>query len=77
MLVGDAAYAMKPDEPIEHELLRNAVVAEVTVTNTEAVGAITLGSRHKVPYQTRWPPTPRAADSPSSLRTGPAPESPG
>ena len=26
---------MKPAEPIEHELLRNAVVAEVTVTNTE------------------------------------------
>ena len=26
---------MQPDEPIEHELLRNAVAAEVTVTNTE------------------------------------------
>ena len=26
---------MQPDEPIEHELLRNAVVADVTVTNTE------------------------------------------
>src|SRR5437667_7632770 len=27
---------MQPDEPIEHELLRNAVAAEVTVTSTEA-----------------------------------------
>src|SRR5438552_16798528 len=26
---------MQPDEPIEHELLRNAVAAEVTVTSTE------------------------------------------
>ena len=26
---------MEPDEPIEHELLRNAVAAEITVTNTE------------------------------------------
>ncbi len=26
---------MHPDEPIEHELLRNAVAAEVSVTSTE------------------------------------------
>lgn len=44
MLVRDAAHAMKPDEPIEHELLRNAVVAEVTVTNTE-VSPTSTGSR--------------------------------
>jgi len=34
-----------PDEPIEHELLRNAVAAEVTVTNTE-VSPTSTGDRH-------------------------------
>ena len=36
---------MQPDEPIEHELLRNAVVAEITVTNTE-VSPTSTGDRH-------------------------------
>ncbi len=36
---------MQPDEPIEHELLRNAVAAEVTVTNTE-VSPTSTGDRH-------------------------------
>ena len=34
-----------PDEPIEHELLRNAVAAEVTVTNTE-VSPTSTGDRY-------------------------------
>src|SRR6266566_1880281 len=37
--------AMRPDEPIEHELLRNAVVAEVTVTSTE-VSPSSTGDRN-------------------------------
>src|SRR6266851_2042967 len=36
---------MHPDEPIEHELLRNAVAAEVTVTNTE-VSPTSTGDRY-------------------------------
>ena len=36
---------MQPDEPIEHELLRNAVAAEVTVTNTEVISTST-GDRY-------------------------------
>ena len=36
---------MHPDEPIEHELLRNAVAAEVIVTNTE-VSPTSTGDRH-------------------------------
>src|SRR5438128_10223175 len=36
---------MEPDEPIEHELLRNAVAAEVTVTNTE-VSPTSTGDRY-------------------------------
>ncbi len=36
---------MQPDEPIEHELLRNAVAAEVTVTSTE-VSPTSTGDRY-------------------------------
>ena len=36
---------MQPDGPIEHELLRNAVAAEVTVTNTE-VSPTSTGDRY-------------------------------
>src|SRR5439155_15997271 len=36
---------MEPDEPIEHTLLRNAVAAEVTVTNTE-VSPTSTGDRY-------------------------------
>ena len=36
---------MQPDEPIEHELLRNAVAAEVIVTNTE-VSPTSTGDRY-------------------------------
>src|SRR2546422_2736666 len=36
---------MEPDEPIEYELLRNAVAAEVTVTNTEVISTST-GDRY-------------------------------
>ena len=36
---------MHPDEPIEHELLRNAVVAEVTVTKVE-VSPTSTGDRY-------------------------------
>src|SRR2546426_6114715 len=36
---------MEPDEPIEHGLLRNAVAAEVTVTNTE-VSPTSTGDRY-------------------------------
>jgi hypothetical protein len=36
---------MHPDEPIEHELLRNAVAAEVTVTSTE-VSPTSTGDRY-------------------------------
>ena len=36
---------MPSDEPIEHELLRNAVAAEVTVTSTE-VSPTSTGDRH-------------------------------
>src|SRR5712664_848613 len=36
---------MQPDEPIEHELLRNAVAAEVTLTNTE-VSPTSTGDRY-------------------------------
>jgi len=34
-----------PDEPIEHELLRNAVAAEVTVTSTD-VSPTSTGDRY-------------------------------
>src|SRR5438128_7542129 len=46
--MGDALPArsdMEPDEPIEHELLRNAVVAEVTVTKVE-VSPTSTGDRY-------------------------------
>jgi hypothetical protein len=36
---------MSPDEPIEHELLRNAVAAEITVTSTD-VSPTSTGDRH-------------------------------
>jgi len=36
---------MHPDEPIEHELLRNAVAAEVSVTSTE-VRPTSTGDRY-------------------------------
>jgi len=36
---------MHPDEPIEHELLRNAVAAEVTVTSSE-VSPTSTGDRY-------------------------------
>ena len=36
---------MQPDEPIEHELLRNAVAAEVTVTSAE-VSPTSTGDRY-------------------------------
>src|SRR5213592_320491 len=36
---------MSPDEPIEHELLRNAVAAEVTVTSSE-VSPTSTGDRY-------------------------------
>ena len=36
---------MEPEEPIEHELLRNAVVAEVTVTSTD-VSPTSTGDRY-------------------------------
>ena len=36
---------MSPDEPIEHELLRNAVAAEVAVTSTE-VSPTSTGDRY-------------------------------
>src|SRR2546427_12481571 len=39
-----ARSAMQQDEPIEHELLRNAVAAEVTVTNTD-VSPTSTGDR--------------------------------
>ena len=36
---------MHPDEPIEHELLRNAVAAEATVTSSE-VSPTSTGDRY-------------------------------
>jgi hypothetical protein len=36
---------MQPDEPIDHELLRNAVVAEVMVTKVE-VNPTSTGDRY-------------------------------
>ena len=36
---------MEPDEPIEHTLLRNAVVAEIMVTSTDIIPTST-GDRH-------------------------------
>ena len=46
-----------PDEPIEHELLRNAVAVEVTVKSTE-VSPTSTGDRH-LGLPRAVPPVPR------------------
>ena len=74
---------MQPDEPIEHELLRNAVAAEVTVTSTDVSptstgdGYIhierawaTTGAPSRSRRRRALPPRPRLSRSGHHRRTG-------
>lgn len=45
MLDFESRSDMPPDEPIEHDLLRSAVAAEITVTSTD-VSPTSTGDRH-------------------------------
>ena len=74
---------MQPDEPIEHELLRNAVAAEVTVTSTDVSPTSTSdgystssgpgrrrGRRLEVGAAEPCPRAPDSADQDTTGRTG-------
>ena len=74
---------MGPDEPIEHELLRNAVATEVTVTSTDVSptstgdGYIhierawaTTGAPSRSRRRRALPPRPRLSRSGHNRRTG-------